>query len=64
MKDSSGEPNGVLKNAPSLIVGLDRTAHFTDAEKLNALEQQLKRYVAAGVTTVGDRAVNPEQIDA
>jgi len=62
-KDKKGEPTGVLKNAPSLIVGLDRTAHFTEAEKLDALEQQLKRYVAAGLTSVGDRAVNPEQID-
>jgi predicted amidohydrolase YtcJ len=63
VKDAKGEPTGVLKNAASLIVGLNRTAHFTEAEKLDALEQQLKRYVAAGLTTVGDRAVNPEQID-
>jgi predicted amidohydrolase YtcJ len=63
VKDAKGEPTGVLKNAPSLIVGLDRTTHFTEAEKLDALEQQLKRYVAAGLTSVGDRAVNPEQID-
>jgi len=63
VKDAKGEPTGVLKNAPALIVGLDRTAHFTEAEKLDALEQQLRRYVAAGLTTVGDRAVNPEQID-
>ena len=63
VKDANGQPTGVLKNAPSLIVGLDRTAHFTEAEKLDALEQQLRRYVAAGLTTVGDRAVNAEQID-
>ena len=63
VKDAKGEPTGVLKNAQSLIVGLNRTAHFTEAEKLDALEQQLKRYVAAGLTTVGDRAVNPEQIN-
>ncbi len=63
VKDAKGEPTGLLKNAPSLIVGLNRTEHFTETEKLDALEQQLKRYVAAGLTTVGDRAVNPEQID-
>ncbi len=62
VKDASGEPNGILKNAPSLIKGLDRSANFTEAEKLDALEQQLKRYLAAGLTTVGDRAVNAEQI--
>jgi hypothetical protein len=62
VKDAHGEPTGQLKNAPSLIVGLDRTQHFTEAEKLDALEQQLKRYVAIGLTTVGDRAVDAEQI--
>jgi len=64
VKDAGGEPNGILKNAQSLIKGLDRSARFTEAEKLDALEQQLKRYVAAGLTTVGDRAVNAEQIAA
>jgi Predicted metal-dependent hydrolase with the TIM-barrel fold len=62
VKDASGEPTGVLKNAQSLIKGLDRAEHFTETEKLDALEQQLKRYLAAGLTTVGDRAVNAEQI--
>jgi predicted amidohydrolase YtcJ len=63
VKDANGEPTGLLKNSPSLIVGLNRTEHFTEAEKLKALEEQLKRYVAAGLTTVGDRAVDREQID-
>jgi predicted amidohydrolase YtcJ len=62
VKDAKGEPNGILKNAQSLIKGLDRAAHFTEAEKLDALEQQLKRYVAAGLTTIGDRGVRTEQI--
>jgi hypothetical protein len=63
VKDAKGEPTGILKNAQSLIKGLKRSAHFTETEKLDALEQQLKRYVAAGMTTVGDRAVDAEQID-
>jgi len=62
VKDASGEPTGVLKNAQSLIKGLDRSEHFSETEKLDALEQQLKRYVAAGLTAIGDRAVNAEQI--
>jgi len=62
VKDANGEPNGILKNATSLVKGLDRNGHFTEAEKLDALEQQLKRYVAAGLTAVGDRAVDGEQI--
>ena len=37
-------------------------AGFTEAEKLDALEEQLKRYVAAGLTSVNDRAVEAEQI--
>jgi predicted amidohydrolase YtcJ len=63
VKDAKGEPTGILKNAQSLIKGLKHSEHFSEAEKLDALEQQLKRYVAAGLTTVGDRAVNAEQID-
>jgi predicted amidohydrolase YtcJ len=62
VKDASGEPTGILKNAASLIKGLDGAEHFTRSEKLTALEEQLKRYVTAGLTTVGDRAVNEEQI--
>jgi predicted amidohydrolase YtcJ len=62
VKDAGGEPTGILKNAQTLVKGLDRAESFTEAEKLDALEQQLKRYVAAGLTTVGDRAVNAEQI--
>ena len=62
VKDANGEPTGILKNAQSLVKGLNRSEHFSEAEKLDALEQQLKRYVAAGLTTVGDRAVDAEQI--
>jgi predicted amidohydrolase YtcJ len=62
-KDGNGEPNGILKNAPSLIKDLNREGPFSRGEKLTALEDQLKRYVEAGLTTVGDRAVNEEQID-
>lgn len=62
VKDEHGEPTGVLKNAQSLIKGLRQSENFTSTEKAAALEQQLKRYVAAGLTTVGDRAVNTEQI--
>ena len=62
VKDANGEPTGILKNAASLVVGLDRAQHFTRAEELDALEQQLKRYLAAGLTTVGDRAVDAHQI--
>jgi predicted amidohydrolase YtcJ len=61
VKDAHGEPNGILKNGRSLVKGLP-VSSFSEGEKLNALEQQLKRYVAAGLTTIGDRSANAEQI--
>ena len=62
VKDENGEPNGILKNGQSLLKELAAAESFTPDEKLEALEQMLKRYVAAGLTTVGDRAVDDEQI--
>src|SRR5438552_1309881 len=62
VKDANGEPNGILRNAESLIKGLDTGEHFSDHEKLLALEQQLRRYVEAGLTSIGDRGVQEEQI--
>jgi predicted amidohydrolase YtcJ len=63
VKDANGEPNGILKNGQSLLRRDRReTASFTETEKLQALEDMLKRYVAAGLTAVNDRAVNVDQI--
>lgn len=60
--DSDGRPTGILKNARSLLIGLDEAAQFSREEKLEALEAMLRRYVAAGLTAVGDRAVDDTQI--
>lgn len=63
VKDAKGEPNGILKNAARLLKGIPRGgAGLTEADRLKALEDQLGRYVAAGLTSVNDRAVNAEQI--
>jgi predicted amidohydrolase YtcJ len=63
VKDKNGEPNGILKNAQSLLhLNKSETAGFTEAEKLQALEDQLKRYMLAGLTSINDRAVDAEQI--
>ncbi|MBI3665411.1 MAG: amidohydrolase [Acidobacteria bacterium] len=62
VRDAKGEPNGILKNAQLLLKGLDRSESFSEAEKLEALEKMLRRYVAAGLTAIGDRAVTPEEI--
>lgn len=65
-KGKDGEPNGILRNALSVIKGAPDTEHsqqFTEQEKLDALERILKRYIAAGLTTIGDRAVLKEDVD-
>ena len=62
VKDANGEPNGILKNAESLLKGLDHAEKFTEAEKLDALEAMHKRYIAAGLTSIIDRAMSQDQI--
>ena len=62
VKDANGEPNGILKNAESLLKGLDKAETFTEAEQLDALEAMHKRYVAAGLTSIIDRALKQDQI--
>jgi predicted amidohydrolase YtcJ len=65
-REKNGDPNGILRNALSVIKGVPDTEHsqkFTEQEKLDALQRMLKRYVAAGLTTVGDRAVLKEDVD-
>src|SRR5262249_24823990 len=62
VKDKNGEPNGILKNAMSLLKGIKQDAAFSEGEKLQALEQMLHRYLEAGLTAVSDRAVTAEDI--
>jgi predicted amidohydrolase YtcJ len=63
VRDARGEPNGILKNAQRLLKGVPpASSGLTETDRLRALEDQLKRYVAAGLTSVNDRAVNAEQI--
>lgn len=62
VKDARGEPNGILRNAQALLKGVESTEQFTEAEKLDALQGQLKRYTQAGLTSVIDRALTPEEI--
>jgi predicted amidohydrolase YtcJ len=62
VKDSRGEPNGILKNGQSLLKGLKQDAGFSETEKLSALETMLRTYVAAGLTSIGDGGVQQEQL--
>lgn len=61
-RDAKGEPNGILRNANRLLKGLRGSAPLPRADKLAALRDQLGRYVDAGLTAIGDRAVNDEEI--
>jgi len=63
VKGADGEPNGILRNAASLLKGVPQGANYSEAEKLEALETMLKLYAAAGLTTVGDRAAVLEDYD-
>ncbi|WP_321470968.1 amidohydrolase [uncultured Paludibaculum sp.] len=60
--DRNGEPNGIIRNAQHLLKGLKEDAGFTLDEKRRALEEMLRRYVEAGLTSIGDGAVYAEEI--
>lgn len=60
VKDARGEPNGILRNAAHLLKGVQRAESFTETEKLTAMARMLQKYAEAGLTSVGDRAVTPE----
>ena len=62
VRDENGEPNGILKNAQSLIKGREAEAEFSEAEKLEALHGMLERYAAAGLTAIGDGAVDEPEL--
>lgn len=62
VKDAHGEPNGILKNAQGLLKNVDPVKPFRDDEKAQALEDMLKRYAAAGITSIGDRALKQNEI--
>ena len=60
-RDEKGEPNGILAGrATSLLKGVPTVRTFTDEEQLAALEAMLRRYSAAGLTSIGDRGTNAQ----
>ena len=61
-KDARGEPNGIIRNAQGLLKNLEPAKPFTEAEQLQALDDMLHRYAAAGLTSVADRALRENQI--
>ena len=61
-KGPDGEPNGILRNADSLLRGAHTAETFSQDEKLRAIEQMLRLYAAAGLSAVGDRLVTPAEV--
>jgi predicted amidohydrolase YtcJ len=57
VKDASGEPTGILRNAGSLLA---RFGYKTGAPPLDALEQVHRQYLAAGITSVIERGATLE----
>jgi predicted amidohydrolase YtcJ len=57
VKDASGEPTGVLRNAGSLLA---RFGYKTGAPPLEALEQVHRQYLAAGITSIIERGATLE----
>jgi predicted amidohydrolase YtcJ len=68
VRDSRGEPTGVLRNARQLLKGLPEGSRaqysaegLSENERLDALEKMLKLYVASGITSIKDREATPQQ---
>ena len=57
VKDPSGEPTGVLRNAGRLLA---RFGYKTGAPPLDALEQVHRQYLAAGITSIIERGATLE----
>jgi predicted amidohydrolase YtcJ len=62
VRDEKGNPNGILRNAQSLLKGLNPEAGYTPKENFEALAKMLALYQAAGLTSVGDGAASPETL--
>jgi predicted amidohydrolase YtcJ len=57
VKDASGEPTGVLRNAGSLLA---RFGYKAGAPPLDALEQVHRQYLATGITSIVERGATVE----
>jgi hypothetical protein len=57
VRDASGEPTGVLRNAGSLLA---RFGYKTSAPPLDALERVHRQYLATGITSIIERGATVE----
>src|SRR5260370_751787 len=55
LKDSHGEPNGMILGAPKLLASVRQSKKSTHADRLWALKSMQKSYNAVGITSTIDR---------
>ena len=60
LKDSSGEPTGLILGAPQLVAKMRSARAVTDEDRLWALRAMQSRYNEAGITSTIDRGQTPE----
>jgi predicted amidohydrolase YtcJ len=60
VKDTKGEPTGLILGAPQLLGKLRGSRAYTAKERLWALGSMLKRYNSVGITSIYDRGEGPE----
>lgn len=64
IKDSAGEPTGLILGAPQLLRAFRSDRPVTDADRLWALKAMQKRYNEVGITSTIDRGQGSEGIRA
>ncbi len=60
VKDSDGNPTGLLRNARGLVGRFVTPRPLPEEEQLRGLEAVHRRYLACGITSVVEGAANPE----
>lgn len=55
IKDSNGEPTGLILGAPDILAPIRRNRPISDADRLWALRAMQKKYNSVGLTSVIDR---------
>jgi hypothetical protein len=60
VKDSSGEPTGLILGAPQLLGPVRTSRKYTAKDRLWALKNMLEHYNAAGLTSIIDRGEGPD----
>ena len=60
VKDSSGEPTGLVLGAPQLLAPVRTSRKYTAKDRVWALKNMFEHYNAAGLTSIIDRGEGPD----